>query len=155
MKREWKPGDVAMVTARNRVVPYRAFFDGKTWREHGADVFCVDSPTTHRPLVVIDPEDREQVEQLAAIYANHGVALGYPRNDEIDADRADSLQAALRILIAPPLPPEPTGLGAVVEDARGDKWVRNWGYWACGMASRDWAGIKAPVRVLHDGMEQS
>ena len=29
MKREWRPGDVAMVTAANRPTPWPAYFDGK------------------------------------------------------------------------------------------------------------------------------
>ena len=36
----------------------------------------------------------------------------------------NALQAALRSLVTPPKPDEPQGLGAVVEDAEGRRWVR-------------------------------
>jgi hypothetical protein len=75
-------------------------------------------------VLVISPEDSEQVERLAhalgqaeAVYARPSdVTLHY--NPEL-------MQAALRSLLAPPKPDEPTGLGAVVEDQRGEWWVRD------------------------------
>jgi hypothetical protein len=62
------------------------------------------------PLVVIDPEDREQVDRLVRSYHNQNLF-----------SVVDDMQAALREFAdpKPPKPAEPTGLGAVVEDADG------------------------------------
>jgi hypothetical protein len=99
-----------------------------------------------RPLVVIDPEDREQVERLTAAMVNeYGVDVHY-----------DETQAALRSLIAPPRPPEPKGLGAVVEDADGRRWSRandagEW-YSADGEEVGPHYSHVAAVRVLSEGV---
>lgn len=98
--RQWKPGDVAMVSAYNRPEPYRAHFDGKTWREYAGNAFCVDQPTSHRPLVVIDPEDRAQVARLLTIYLTEYDGMdSRPQKGEVRC-----MQAALRRLIADPKP---------------------------------------------------
>jgi hypothetical protein len=70
-----------------------------------------------RPLVVLDPENRGQIEHF------HRVLF-----DSHDGDR-DSLgyshtQAALRSL-AERKPQEPTGRYAVVVDSAGDEWIRD------------------------------
>ncbi len=105
-------------------------------------------------VVVISPEDREQVERLASAYTT-GI------RDRSDV--ATDMQAALRSLVTPPKPDEPQGLGAVVEDAAGDRWVH-----VCdcrglnGMPNKDWqrrgevrqsvySDISA-VRILSDGV---
>lgn len=75
----------------------------------GVDVYC-----NPRPVVLIDPEDREQIERLTKVLAETYMP-GY---------NWEWVQAALRSLIAPPKPPEPIGLGAVVEDADGLRWTR-------------------------------
>ena len=64
-----------------------------------------------RPLVVIDPEDRDQVERLADLF---GVFPGVAARH-------------LREFANPtlPKPAEPQGLGAVVEDAKSCLWVRS------------------------------
>lgn len=65
---EWKPGDVAMVECSDgewRRAAYRRATVGnpEAWEfEDGARRRVNESRT--RPLVVIDPEDREQVERL-------------------------------------------------------------------------------------------
>lgn len=73
-----------------------------------------------RPLVTIDPESAEDVGRLAreivlgcAILSGGGM-------------QHDNLADALREFASPtpPKPDEPTGVGAVVEDAHGDVWVR-------------------------------
>jgi hypothetical protein len=68
----------------------------------------------YRPVVVIDPEDREQVERLCSGLLD----IHWYGN-------ADAMQVALRKFAnpTPPKPDEPTGLGAVVEDADGIRWV--------------------------------
>lgn len=119
-EREWKPGDVAMalgttrpfVVVRHRGDPdYWSAADG--WWPVAVNQVALD----YRPLIVIDPEDREQVERL------HNLWLREP-----DAGFR-CLQAALREYAdpkppKPPKPDEPTGLGAVVEDAEGVLWMR-------------------------------
>lgn len=99
------------------------------------------------PVVVIDPENREQVTRLADLFET--TLCSRPVVDRM----RDSLR---RSLIAPPKPPEPTGLGAVVEDAEGRFWVHTvrgnnpWtdtvqGTW------RKYADLAA-VRVLSEGV---
>ena len=109
-----------------------------------------------RPLVVIDPEDREQVERLARICHDlDGVELDNP---EPMTTRGLAMRQALRSLIAPPKPPEPTGLGAVVEDEDGEAWVRyarqhSTAPWVNGTTSVEWEDIAA-VRILSEGVDQ-
>ena len=90
-----------------------------------------DSRTAHRrndscqnciPVVVIDCEDRERVERLLRAYLGRYDGMeSVPTQGE-----ADCMQAALREFAnpTPPKPDEPTGLGAVVEDADGVRWTR-------------------------------
>jgi hypothetical protein len=108
-----------------------------------------------RPLVAIDPEDREQVARLAGLLLEHraaGPAISH-----------SGIADALRSLVAPPKPDEPTGHFAVVEDIAGGRWI-NWrrpgnsGLHECPwvLASdseqcRDYADIDA-VRVLSEGV---
>lgn len=76
------------------------------------------------PVVVISPEDREQVERLAVAYATVESARSGDeyrawenRSAEARGQITDSLSAALREFAnpKPPKPDEPMGLGAVVE----------------------------------------
>ncbi|MGZ4521040.1 MAG: hypothetical protein ACXVGA_06805 [Mycobacteriaceae bacterium] len=151
MTRDFKAGDVAMVSALDKPKPYRAYFDGETWREYDAKWFCVDSPASHRPLVVIDPEDREQVERLTRA---HCAAFD---STCVQPEEVNAMQAALRSLIAPPRPPEPTGLGAVVEDAEGVRWLRRHmgeqSVWCHARETgwHEWSEITA-ARVLSEGV---
>lgn len=154
-KRDWKPGDVAMVTLPGGeqaigVRPLRN--DG--WNHSGAFAGGADydhiGDTDVRPLVVIDPEDREQVERL------HGLYLA-ARETTSKGD----LQVALREFAnpTPPKPDEPTGLGAVVEDAEGERYVRHGSAsldesvtWCNSTgAGRSWERVNA-VRVLSEGV---
>lgn len=108
MSREWEPGDLATSPRGGRVMrtSSRAWvlFDGHP-------ITLEDEP---RPLVVIDPEDREQVERLVRAFWD-------AQTDAGDDDHS-YMQAALRSLIAPSKPEEPQGLGAVVE-YDGSPWV--------------------------------
>jgi len=151
MTREWKPGDVAV----GRIAKYegrfvfRGEYDG--WdeldgTEGGWDgTFIADL----RPLVVIDPEDREQVERLVKTY----------NNGEVETEWVDAMQAALRSLIAPPKPPEPTGDWAVVADANGDRWLKDGSGgthpWV-GVCTGEWVPYAeiAAVRILSEGIDQ-
>lgn len=115
MKREWKPGDVAVIEGwadgKSKVVIVRVRRESAdqslefAYVEGGFDLVDeLAAGFTARPLVVIDPEDREQVERLADVFC------AIPSSGWVA-----QMQAALRSLVAPPRPKEPTGLGAVVE----------------------------------------
>jgi len=149
MTREWEPGDVATYATE------LAFFtDDDVWVWARTGCACLDQGGIHanaRPLVVIDPEDREQVERVWQAWRDHAPDHRLAQ---------DNLQAALRSLIAPPKPPEPTGLGAVVEDEGGVRWVRNpyagapeWDPTEQPIGPRRYADITA-VRVLNEGVDQ-
>ena len=123
MSREWKPGDVA-IAVRHDGTESRALrrWDG-TWRIQDE---CVNNPPRDfRPLVTLDPEDREAVERLLSAYLEHGWTRA-PDDAPIRTTGIDYLQAALREFAnpMPPKPDEPQGLGAVVEDAEGTLWFR-------------------------------
>ena len=113
---------------------------------------------TTRPLVVIDPEDREQVERLAREYV---ITWLGPR-EEVSPETVEQMQAALRSLIAPPKPPEPTGMGAVVEDDEGVRYVGLGDHYGGGQLR--WKGGRGmtftsydrihAVRILSEGVDQ-
>jgi len=157
----WKPGDVAVAVhplKDDGVVRGIIDTDGRFYTTDqsvkgvSSSAFAVSSL---RPLVVIDPEDREQVERL---------------NDAIDVvgyhhDFVDRLQAALREFATPTPPPieEPTGWLAVVKDQSGVEWYR----WSVRPKDREQAWISvydegrcyptayadiAVVRVLSEGV---
>lgn len=113
MSREWKPGDVAMVSNgedvawRGIVRPRRAANDALEFAyvTGGFDMVGeLAEGYAARPLLVIDPEDREQVERLAKAVWDR------PPNE----DGADAFQNALRSLLSPPTPEEPTRDGALI-----------------------------------------
>lgn len=140
MKREWKPGDVALVEVPKSTLPRHGvdergretirvsrWSDGWAlltdpdyfWRD-GYAFFGGEGP---RPLVVIDPEDREQIERLAK-----GLPLEWDLFQADDPDVGEetvaAMQAALREFADPkPRIEEPTGLGAVVVNAAGEPFV--------------------------------
>lgn len=156
MSREWKVGDVALVEAgcwANRKIALRlaegwAHFNGVSLDDTGI-------VTALRPLVVIDPEDREQVRALAD--------LAFP---EVQGN-TNRLQEALRSLVAEPEPEEPTGLGAVVRDGNGSDWVRIYQHVDCNdwrrtddepgsgeaQARSGWLDLPRPLTVLSPGWE--
>ena len=157
--REWKPGDVALADGFFKGIIFRCldpvnrneakWMTGEEGRYYG-------SARDVRPLVVIDPEDREQVERLArGWHAEREHAIRWEKLSQHDRDESiRTQQAALRSLITPPRPEEPTGLGAVVEDEDGVTWVRSGdGYWhdSDGGTAR-WDAVKA-VKVLSEGVQ--
>lgn len=115
--REWKPGDVAQweyLSAARVALRVRGCHHDHTPRDHwhlSNGGWTLGDDETIRPLVVIDPDDRQQVARLHE-------AMGWPHSSDAP------LRVALRSLLAPPRPDEPLGLGAVVEDAKGHRWVR-------------------------------
>jgi hypothetical protein len=144
MSRDWTPGDMAMVRLDPQT-EIRVFWNGQHWQ--GVKGVFYDLHVSARPLVVIDPEDAEAVERLCASFlmGNEGTSIG----------NVTDLQAALREF-ANPKPAEPTGLGAVVEDSQGERWVRVAPFarsWRSENASAlaDYA-LVAAVRVLSVGV---
>lgn len=133
MNGQWKPGDVVTATVNGRpnvrvIAGWSKYDPQLRWAElstrwaDGDDDDCWFMPvqvTDHRPLVVIDPEDREQAERLTG-------ALVYAGAGKNDTNHWPEVQAALREFAnpTPPKPEEPTGLGAVVRDSEGLQWVR-------------------------------
>ncbi len=152
MKRDWKPGDVALAYDDDwsfRVVRHSGSPDywsaaNGVWPQ-GVSGDLLD----YRPLVVLDPEHREQVERLllAFDYAPDAVALAL-----------DDMQAALRSFVTPPKPDEPTKWGVVearcVHSESRRTWVRNedgnW-YPLGGGPADDWDSLKEPV-VIREGV---
>lgn len=164
MAREWKPGNVALVkfawqTSREPLVCIRAVQQGAPGWLHpgGLSGFTSDrapaGPVSVRPLVVLDPEDREQVERLARAVWDRSVGPG----------GVPAFQAALRSLLEPPKPPEPQGLGAVVIAQCGGgnrepvtkvrevgdrrNWVDRDGYWHA------WADLR-DVETVQEGWSE-
>ena len=114
--------------------------------------------------VMVDPESREHAERFARGYLEvHAYSTTpWEKRDPESRDRIiRAVQAGFRAVANPPKPPEPTGLGAVVEDARGDFWVytglRNakdgeTRLWFHGSLPADYADIAA-VKVLSEGIQ--
>jgi hypothetical protein len=156
MSREWKPGDVAVVHSVNDE-DHRAVRRGGVWIKLDAEGYIIDHyAESVRPLVVIDPEDREAVERLADLFfaALYPEMKNTPGHDDLTA-----MQAALREFTnpTPPKPDEPQGLGAVVEDEHGNRWIRTdpeapgWTEWDAPVTRTPYARIAA-VRILSPGV---
>lgn len=156
---EYEPGTIAMLTYGNGekeiglcVTAGHGGGDYKgraKWRT-ASDELLWSSVTDIRPLAVLDPEDRE--DAVRALRAFHGI-----RPESAGSDDVSDAAASLRLLTRPPKPEEPTGLGAVVEDAEGVLWVQFeavTGYWWRNRGGRNlrWSDIGA-VRVLSEGVK--
>jgi hypothetical protein len=141
MTREWKPGDVALrvghfgrhIALRVRQCPGASLGHLEHWHFVDADVKetqCgsdFSGVAEYRPLVVIDP-DSAPYRQGADV---HRFLDSLARNwskapDEFKMHGGTALLEWLRDQFEPPppRPEEPTGLGAVVEDAEGRRWTR-------------------------------
>lgn len=128
--------------------------DRISWRAPSEPLDLLGKDDDWRPLVVIDPGDREQVELLLETYGRQFTDW----TPELDTN-VTRLQDALRSLTAPK-PPEPTGRYAVVVDVSGDEWIRTaedppapWlqsGYFTAEQWT-EYADILA-VRVLFEGV---
>jgi hypothetical protein len=129
-RREWKPGDLAMVRLDPQT-EIRVFWNGQHWQ--GVKGVFYDLHVTARPLVVIDPEDAEAVDRLCAYFlmGNEGTAIG----------NVADLQAALREFANPtPRIEEPTD-PAVRVWANGSEWAKCGSWWvtpAANEAPREW-----------------
>lgn len=153
MSRQWKPGDVAVLSSMDGVRYLALRTDSARWAMHMADVYDGSAlAESARPVVVIDPGDREQVEHLAGLIARNGKV-----DEPFPGAWPDKVQAALRSLAILPSPPEPTGLGAVVDDSEGREWVHfGNGCWIksvpnAQMEQREWSQITA-ARILSEGV---
>lgn len=157
---EFKPGDVVVHPEYGRGIMQDSIVG---WGARGGFSMLRGVAADLRRLVVIDPEDREQVERLRDLMDEAWVDQG---NGQVEARtrgaRGNALQAALCEFAdpKPPKPEEPTGLGAVVEDARGERWVWN----AAGAGGNHWLRVGPPtvwaawtsidaVRVLSEGVQ--
>jgi hypothetical protein len=156
MSREWKPGDVAAL-GELRCFYYLPGREEGRWVSADEGNVLPRGVAELRPLVVIDPEDPEQVERLSEVIRDAEKECG---QDFWEYDQT-ALKLALREFAdpKPPKPDEPTGLGAVVEDAEGDLWVRcdaeDHGSWRRANDDalwRDYLSIDA-VRVLSEGID--
>jgi hypothetical protein len=130
MSREWKPGDVAMVEAgcwANRKVALRL---AEGWSHaNGVNVDGDGVVSVARPLVVIDPEDDEWAEALAAAVLTE--AMGY-RIDKAILVVGLTKGLAEFAKPTPPKPPEPTDPTARVTDRRENIWrLLADGDWVC------------------------
>ena len=169
---DFKPGDVVAITEYGGADPAvrvdadcgvsRHLHAGPHWHylahARSGAMWCSKSHPAARRLVVIDPESDPDVIRLENALEAQGCRVGM------------GVQAALREFATPtpPRPDEPTGLGAVVEDADGLKWVSveempPFGRWYCGVlpdddcsiadgAFREWSALSA-VRVLSEGIQ--
>lgn len=116
----YEPGTVAVATVRG-VPNVRVIRRATGWAKiDGTRVFHdrIAAVTDVRPLVVLDPEDTEQVQRLVRAFWDA------QRVDDGDGSDSAYMAEALRSLNHPPKPAEPKGLGAVVEDAKGARWLR-------------------------------
>jgi len=158
MSREWKPGDVARTIAGGTIA--RTATHKWILLDDGHPIDC-DDDRISRPLVVIDPEDAEQVERLSRLLWPH-----YSDNEHARLRKAEITVDALREFAdpTPPKEPEPLGLGAVVEDAEGRRFIRvepdgGQAKWVLSRAllgedpRHVWSAIDA-VRVLSHGVTE-
>src|SRR5690348_17724264 len=141
MSREWKPGDgdVAIISWKSpsgrhggTALALRCSreYHESHWVTQTFGEKTDECVTGVRPLVVIDPEDREQVRRVAS---NNALALSEGMTP------VDALLFALREFAAPmPQVDEPQNYLAAVEDEKGDvrseerrvgKERRYWGTW--------------------------
>jgi hypothetical protein len=158
VSREWKPGDVAMAQstagASFLVVRTDTLRDAYWSAPKGWPSGVGSDDCDYRPLVVIDPEDRQQVDRLCdALSRLEILSEGWD-----DGPRRRRCADALREFAnpTPPKPTEPTGLGAVVEDADGMKWILVYDHtmWQQHHDRATWRHYSelAVVRVLSEGV---
>ena len=122
-EREWKPGGVAALTFFDEVAIGVRNSTNTGWR-HSSAWACGSLadfvPHVARPLVVIDPEDREQVERLRnALFGRSAHAHG-----------VKEMQTVLREF-ADPKPPKPVWADgdAVQVGENGIVWIRGTAAW--------------------------
>jgi hypothetical protein len=140
--REWQPGDVVIWRPQGDSEPEVLFrflggddYDTPEWQSAvGGCAYPLASDLS--PLVVIDPTvitgphetgDTDPVREISRCLKRLAEGDGADaENGPYRGQIAARLSAAFRATIIPPKPPEPTGLGAVVEDAKGFVYVRGY-----------------------------
>ncbi len=165
----YEPGAVAVATVRGvkdvRVMRGAGIFQNHWYSNTpvtGSLTSFSDAEVTDvRPLVVLDPDNREDAVSLARVLDAEFARRGWANDGTPAPDVIDAVHAALRTAARPPEPPEPTGLGAVVKDRSGDRWV--WlsagqpgpFWWRVGTPSKQafWREIDA-IEVLSEGVMQ-
>lgn len=153
---EFKPGTVAVATVCGvpnlRVFRYDHGFELR-WQTTGFTTHNDADVTDVRPLVVLDlaeqPFPASGVDKFIENLRSGSIAREWV---------ADQIEAQTK----PPKPTEPLGLGAVVEDAEGRRWVRSrltelqgllgvvWEN-SQTLSHNHWNNIDA-VRVVHEGV---
>lgn len=155
---DYKPGTVAEIGWDMTSGRERAIFDGDRWGTESGCTVHRDSVTDVRPLVVLDPDDRESVAALLQAYGDQYTAW----TPDLDGSNVDRLQDALRSLTKPPRIPEPKGWGAVVRTDYpnpGSRWVKGDQGWTNLDASgaflnwSEWECIKGEPTLIREGVE--
>ena len=123
----YEPGTVALVMAKHGPGPGDVYpmsrYSGGWALLTSPDYFWTDeNARVIRPLVVIDPEDRVETSRLADLFCDARWDHT-PGSEECDPLTRTAMREALANYVQPK-PSEPTGLGAVVADDRGKRWVR-------------------------------
>lgn len=144
---KWRPGDVAEVTMRHKSGTEQTwslcmYTDDGSWVSSDSGRLYSDTGVWKivrtRPLVVIDPEDRKQVERLVNLVDD---CFNDVRVDGTGPTAVDLAQTRLREFASPtpPKPDEPKSYLAVVQVADGRRYWR----WSAGDAHTGW-----PWRLL-------
>lgn len=122
---EYKAGDVVLHPKYGRGIVQQGFAQWVEWPTLTGAKKLDEVADDLRRLVVIDPEDREQVERLAQAYLDK-----FGSGNSVAAI-ANQMQAALREFVKPTPEPltEPTDLAARVVDKDGDTWARIGDQW--------------------------
>lgn len=163
MTREWKPGQVAMVTDK----------DGRSGRgicnvkggwdftPEGADLSAYAAAswvTEVRPLITVDPESRVDFERIADMYDPTGLDECWGGRDLFISDLQEAFRRLVREMDTPPKPDEPKAFASVVVDSDGDQWVRidrNKNMpWVCHNGTKGaepWSAVDA-VEVIREGL---
>jgi len=156
----WAPGTVAVATVQG-VPNVRVFKLSEDEWAHvvslGAGIFPEISGdplvTDVRPLVVLDPEDRDQ---MVALHETLSGAVGLTWHGWPELLRAVLTRYA-EAQTKPPKPPEPRGRFAVVRDQNDSLWVRlNQTHWYSEVSpnnNQTYGEIDA-VEVVREGLDQ-
>ncbi len=119
-EREWVVGDVAVGNINRWTGRLMRTSDTRWTCDDGAE-WAASQVDSVRPLVVLDPDNEDDLDGLCASLVEAMHAAGDVASAANGVHPA-TVAAALRDFITPP-PPEPQGLGAVAEDRHGDLWV--------------------------------